>query len=63
MPMNISYDPSTDIVHINGFKFSSTIFEHLATPTPEGEAIRVIRVDDGIITAERIFIDENAQQA
>lgn len=50
--LSIEYDPIRREICINGFRFTTIFFEHLCSVTPEGKALRVVRVDNGISTTE-----------
>jgi len=60
MSLEYSYNTETDIITIEGVKYSSGLFKKLAFPTPVGEWFRVEANKDCIIeiSTKRNFIDE-----
>jgi len=61
--LDFAYDPWTDVMTIEGFRYSGALFRDLATGLPSNRWFQVVSRDDGVITIRQHETPEDRHSA
>lgn len=61
-PLALDYDASSDILTIEGIRYSGIVFREFGRWLPPGAVLRFVKREDGAVTIERLSEPERESE-